>query len=119
MTLGYSAGAMFTHDDTMSAAVSKVGEDTLERVWRLPLYDEFKDDLHSDIADLRNYSGKPLAGAITAAKFLEAFIEDHEHWMHLDIAGVAFGDSAYSKMKSASGYGVRLLHQVMMNLIEK
>lgn len=119
MTLGYSAGAMFTHDDTMSAAVSKVGEDTLERVWRLPLYDEFKDDLHSDIADLRNYSGKPLAGAITAAKFLEAFIEDHEHWMHLDIAGVAFGDSAYSKMKSASGYGVRLLHDVMMNLIEK
>jgi leucyl aminopeptidase len=67
---------------------------------------------------VRNYSGKPLAGAITAAKFLEAFIEDHEHWMHLDIAGVAFGDNAYAKMKSASGYGVRLLYQVMSSLIE-
>jgi leucyl aminopeptidase len=118
MTLGYSAGAMFTHDDDLNDLVSKAGYGVHERVWRLPLFDDFKDDLHSDIADIRNYSGKPLAGAITAAKFLEAFIEDHEHWMHLDIAGVAFGDSAYSKMKSASGYGVRLLHQVMMNLIK-
>ncbi|MFT6055134.1 MAG: leucyl aminopeptidase [Roseivirga sp.] len=118
MTLGYSAGAMFTHDDHMNDMVSKAGYSVHERVWRLPLFDDFKADIQSDLADVRNYSGKPLAGAITAAKFLEAFIEDHEHWMHLDIAGVAFGDNAYAKMKSASGYGVRLLYQVMSSLIE-
>jgi leucyl aminopeptidase len=119
MTLGYSAGAMFTHDDDLATLVSVCGEAKHERVWRLPLYDDFKADIHSDIADVRNYSGKPLAGAITAAKFLEAFVEEHKHWMHLDIAGVAFGDSPYSKMKSASGYGVRLLHEVINRLTEK
>ncbi len=68
---------------------------------------------------MRNYSGKPIAGAIGAAKFLEAFVEDHAHWMHLDIAGVAFGDNAYAKMKSASGYGVRLLYEVIQRLMTK
>lgn len=119
MTLGYSAGAMFTHDDELAVLVSGCGDTKHERVWRLPLYDDFKADIHSDIADVRNYSGKPLAGAITAAKFLEAFVEEHKHWMHLDIAGVAFGDSPYSKMKSASGYGVRLLHEVITRLINQ
>lgn len=119
MTLGYSAGAMFTHDDALATLVSDCGDARYERVWRLPLYDDFKADIHSDIADVRNYSGKPLAGAITAATFLEAFVEEHKHWMHLDIAGVAFGDSPYSKMKSASGYGVRLLHEVIKRLIDK
>ncbi len=118
-TLAYSAAAMFTNDDDLAALVSEVGDDLHERAWRLPLYDDFDADLHSDIADVRNFSGKPVAGAITAAKFLEFFIEDHPHWMHLDIAGVAFGDNPYAKMKSASGYGVRLLVEVMKRLIAK
>ena len=99
--------------------MSEIGEQIHERVWPLPLYDDFKADLHSDVADVRNYSGKPIAGAITAAKFLEFFTEDHPAWMHLDIAGVAFGDSAYAKMKSASGYGVRLLIEYMKSLISE
>ncbi|TXD83325.1 hypothetical protein ESY86_10245 [Subsaximicrobium wynnwilliamsii] len=75
----------------------------------MPLYEDFESDLHSDIADIRNLSGKPIAGAINAAKFLEFFTESHENWMHLDIAGVSFGDSPYAKMKSASGYGIQLM----------
>ena len=118
-TLGYSAAAMFTHDDELANLVSAVGDELRERAWRLPLYKDFDADVQSDIADVRNFSGKPIAGAITAAKFLEAFVEEHAHWMHLDIAGVAFGDNAYAKMKSASGYGVRLLHGVMQRLIEE
>lgn len=118
-TFAYTAAAMFTHDDDFAALVSEAGNDLHERAWRLPLYDDFDADLHSDIADVRNFSGKPVAGAITAAKFLEFFVEDHPHWMHLDIAGVAFGDNAYAKMKSASGYGVRLLVEVMKRLIEQ
>jgi leucyl aminopeptidase len=80
-----------------------------EKVWPLPLFDEYEDDLQSDVADIRNFSGLPIASAINAAKFLEAFIEKHPNWVHLDIAGVAFGSSPYAKMKSATGYGVQLL----------
>lgn len=118
-TLGYSAAAMFTHDDKLASVISEAGEVVHERAWRLPLYDDFDDDISSDIADVRNFSGKPIAGAITAAKFLEAFVEDHAHWVHLDIAGVAFGDQPYTKMKSASGYGVRLLHEVIKRIAQK
>ncbi|MCK7591635.1 leucyl aminopeptidase family protein [Subsaxibacter sp. CAU 1640] len=108
-TLGYFAAGMFSNNTEMSNQMSKVGYETNERVWPLPLFEDYESDLHSDVADLRNFSGKPIAGAITAAKFLEAFTEEHKSWMHLDIAGVSFGDSPYAKMKSASGYGVQLI----------
>ncbi len=115
-TLGYSAAGMFTNNVDMANTMSKLGFETNERVWQLPLFADFETELHSDIADLRNFSGKPIAGAITAAKFLEAFTEDHERWMHLDIAGVSFGDSSYAKMKSASGYGVQLITNYIKTL---
>ena len=117
-TLGYSAAAMFSNNETMKSSLTEIGYKIHERVWPLPLFDDFKSDLHSDVADVRNFSGKPIAGAITAAKFLEVFTEDHPAWVHLDIAGVAFGDSPYAKMKSASGYGVRLLVEYVKSIIE-
>lgn len=117
-TLGYSAGGMFTNNSEMAQQLSKIGLDTNERVWQLPLFSDFETDLHSDIADLRNFSGKPIGGAITAAKFLEAFTEDHKAWVHLDIAGVSFGDSPYSKMKCASGYGVQLITNYIKQISE-
>ena len=95
-----------------------IGQTTHERLWALPLWDDYAGDIVSDIADVRNFSGKPINGAIAAGKFLEFFIKDHPKWAHLDIAGVAFGDSEYSKMKSAKGYGVRLLVGYMKKLIE-
>ncbi|MEZ4829346.1 MAG: leucyl aminopeptidase [Bacteroidia bacterium] len=97
MTLGYSAAGMFTQNDTLARQLSAAGSAVHERVWRLPMYSDFEEDLHSDVADVRNFSGKPVAGAITAAKFLEVFIKDHPNWAHLDIAGVAFGDSNIQK----------------------
>lgn len=116
-TFGYAAAGMFTNNDAMAEAMSKVGELEHERVWRLPLYKDYESDLASDIADIRNFSGKPIAGAINAAKFLEAFTENHNSWLHLDIAGVAFGDSEFSKMKSATGYGVKLITSYIKSLI--
>lgn len=116
MSLGYSAGALFSNDDELAGLISDCGNEVNERVWRMPLFEDFETDLHSDIADVRNFSGKPLAGAITAAKFLEYFVKDHSKWAHLDIAGVAFGDSEFSKMKSAQGYGPRLLIEIMKKL---
>lgn len=114
--LGYSAAGMFSNNSEMVDTMTQVGLSLYERVWPLPLYEEFEADLHSDIADIRNFSGLPIAGAITAAKFIEAFTEQHSAWMHLDIAGVAFGGSDFAKMKSASGYGVRLLIKYMKTL---
>ena len=118
-TLGYYAAGMFTNNSAMARELSQIGEDIHERVWQLPLFSDYESELHSDIADLRNLSGKPIAGAITAAKFLEAFTEEHKAWVHLDIAGVAFGDSPYSKMKSASGFGVQLITNFIKQLEEK
>lgn len=116
-TLGNSAAGMFTTNSEMAGRMSQCGESVHERVWQLPLYSDFESDLHSDIADIRNFSGKPIAGAINAAKFLESFTDSHDKWMHLDIAGVSFGDSEYAKMKSASGYGIQLINEFIKSLI--
>ncbi|MFZ4544178.1 MAG: leucyl aminopeptidase family protein [Saprospiraceae bacterium] len=108
-TLGYTAAGLFTNNDQLADKLYKVGKNCGERLWRLPLWDNYKDDLNSDVADIKNLSGKPVAGAITAAKFLETFTEKHLCWAHLDIAGVAFSDSEFATMKSGTAFGVRLL----------
>ncbi|MEZ4983508.1 MAG: leucyl aminopeptidase family protein [Saprospiraceae bacterium] len=112
-TFGYLAAALFSNDDQLAHHLAAAGQQTGERVWPLPLWDEYGDDMKSDVADIKNFSGKPVAGAISAAKFLEFFIDQHPSWAHLDIAGVAFGDMPYGKGKTASGYGVRLLIQFL------
>jgi leucyl aminopeptidase len=92
------------------------GDEIGERLWPLPLWDAYKSDIESDIADVKNYSGKPVAGAISAAKFLEYFTEEHTAWAHLDIAGVAFGDDEFAKSKHATAYGVHLLTHFIENI---
>ena len=118
-TLGYEAAGMFTHNKDMASTMSDIGYKVHERVWQLPMFEEYKSDLHSDIADLRNFSGKPLTGATNAAQFLESFTEEHKNWMHLDIAGVSFGSSPYAKMKSASGYGIQLITEFIKEKASK
>lgn len=118
-TLGYEAAGMFTHNAEMANTMSNIGYKVHERVWQLPMFEEYKSDLHSDIADLRNFSGKPLTGATNAAQFLESFTEEHKNWMHLDIAGVSFGSSPYAKMKSASGYGIQLITEFIKEKASK
>ena len=108
-TFGYQAAALFSKDDQLVHHLEQAGNRCGERVWRLPLWDEYGEDMKSDVADIKNFSGRPVAGAITAAKFLEFFTNEHPSWAHLDIAGTAFGDTPYSKGKSATGYGIRLL----------
>lgn len=115
-TLGYEAGALFTNNELMSKEIQKIGESIGERLWPLPLWDSYKKDIESDIADVKNYSGKPVAGAISAAKFLEFFTQKHTAWVHLDIAGVAFVDDEFAKSKHATAYGVHLLTKFIENL---
>jgi leucyl aminopeptidase len=118
-TLGYEAAALFSDNEDLIQDLTQLGDQYGERTWRLPLWDAYKGDLHSDIADVRNYSGKPVAGAITAAKFLQVFTNDHPAWAHLDIAGVAFKESEFGKMKNGTGYGVRLITAFAENLISE
>ncbi|MCP9754898.1 leucyl aminopeptidase [Lacihabitans sp. CCS-44] len=107
--LGYAAAALLSNNDDLAQSLMNSGQTTGEKVWRMPLWDDYKDMMKSDVADIKNLSSAPIAGAITAAKFLEEFIDGHTNWAHLDIAGVAFGDSEYGSMKSSTGYGVKLL----------
>jgi leucyl aminopeptidase len=108
-TLGYAAGALFTQNDDLAKDLYESGLRTGEKLWRLPMWDEYKKNLKSDIADVRNYGLTPLFGASEAAKFLEYFVENHTAYAHLDIAGTAYIDSEYSTHKSATAFGVRLL----------
>ena len=108
-TLGYHAAGMFTNNDELAQKLTQAADQTGERLWRLPLWDVYKEDISSDIADVRNYSGKPMAGAISATKFLEVFTENHQNWVHLDIAGTAFGDTEFAPQRAGTAFGVRLL----------
>ena len=115
-TFGYECAALFTNNEAVSKKLQESGDAVGERLWPLPLWNCYKPDIESEIADVKNYSGKPVAGAISAAKFLEYFTENHKAWAHLDIAGVAFGDDEFAKSKHATAYGVHLLTKFIENL---
>jgi len=118
-TLGYEAAGLFTPNDNLANELIVAGEKTGERLWRLPVWDEYKEEISSDIADLKNYHGKPLAGAIVAAKFLEVFTESHASWAHLDIAGTAFGDNEFAPGRAGTAYGVRLLREFLTSTVTR
>jgi len=115
-TFGYQCAAAFSKNEALIQNLTQAGTTSGERIWSLPLWDDYKKDIESDIADVKNFSGRPVAGAISAAKFLEFFTNEHPQWAHLDIAGVAFGDTGFSKQKSATGFGVNLLVEFFKGL---
>jgi len=103
-----TAAGRFSNDAALADRVDAAASATHERVWPLPLWPEYLDDLESDVADLKNSSGKPHGGAAVAAAFLERFVDFP--WVHLDIAGMALSDEAKGyRTKGGTGFGVRLL----------
>ena len=80
------------------------GDATGERCWQLPLWPEYRKQLESETADLKNVGGRP-AGTITAATFLREFVKDVP-WAHLDIAGTAYGDGNGVSYRRKGAYGV-------------
>ena len=80
------------------------------------MWEEYGEEMRSEIADVKNLSDKPMAGAITAAKFLEFFTGDHKTWAHIDIAGTAFKVNGISSTHTSTAYGVRLLHDYISTL---
>jgi leucyl aminopeptidase len=98
------------NNDALAGVLLDSGERTGERLWRLPLDDEYLEYLHSDIADLKNYSGTKDASPVTGAVFLKQFVPDDLPWAHLDILGTATADKDLPcTPKGATGFGVRLL----------
>lgn len=108
--LGHHHAGLFSNDDTLAAELTKAGLEEGERVWRLPMGDEYDSLLKSKFADMRNIGGR-AAGSITAAHFLKRFIREGQVWAHLDIAGVAWVEGEKSPLDPswASGFGPRLL----------
>jgi leucyl aminopeptidase len=109
--LGRRHAALYATDDRLAAALDAASEASGERVWRMPLVEDYMDALHSDVADFCHIDrdGKHMGGSITAALFLREFTGGRR-WAHLDIAGPARADSdEHEVTRGATGYGVRLL----------
>ena len=116
--LGRQYAAMYTRDNVLAAQLSKAGEASGDRVWHMPLVDDYKDSLGSDIADFNHNAskGKYSAGSVTAALFLENFVGTRR-WVHLDIAGTARSEvDAGENSKGGTGFGVRLLTEWITSL---
>ncbi len=117
IALGKHAAGLFSPDPALAARISRAGEATSERVWSLPLFAEYEEQIKSDFADVKNTGGRS-AGSITAAKFLEKFA-DGMAWAHLDIAATAWIDTGPDSPKKdylpkgASGFGMRLLVRLL------
>jgi leucyl aminopeptidase len=106
VALGHAATGTISNDDAFRDHFIDVSKSTTEKYWPLPLYDEFSVTVKSEIADLRNSTGR-AAGSLTAAAFLKAFVADVP-WIHLDIAGTAYTDAETPYLaKGPTGYPVR------------
>ena len=109
--LGRQYAAMYTRNKALAHTLSEIGERTGDRVWQMPLIDDYTDSLISDIADFNHTADKGHygAGSVTAALFLEQFAGQRQ-WVHLDIAGTARSESdSGENPKGGTGFGVRLL----------
>ena len=116
--LGRQYAAMYTRNPQLAQTLSEIGERTGDRVWHMPLIDDYTDGLESDIADYNHTADKGHygAGSVTAALFLEQFVGDRQ-WVHLDIAGTARSESdSGENPKGGTGFGVRLLVEWLTSL---
>lgn len=115
IALGAETTGLMSNNDALADLLIRAGSSTYERVWRLPLFEEYRDQLKSDIADIKNIGGRP-AGAITAAMFLQEFV-GKVPWAHFDIAGTAYlSESRRYHPKFATGIGVRLMIEFLEKL---
>lgn len=117
IALGKWASGLMSKDDTLIKAIKEAGEETYERVWTLPMFDEYKDSVKSQIADIKNTGGR-LGGAMVAAQFISYFTEGAK-WAHIDIASTSYFDKPKGYIpQGATGVGVMLLTKTVEKLIE-
>ncbi|MEZ5748424.1 MAG: leucyl aminopeptidase [Caenibius sp.] len=118
ISLGHEHAGMFSNDDALSGDLDAAGKAIGEKLWRFPLSAEYDKLINSPIADMKN-TGPRYGGSITAAQFLQRFIENGTPWAHLDIAGMVWADKPGATWdKGATGYGVRLLDRFVRTTLE-
>jgi len=106
VALGHQAAGLFTPDDELAAELAAAAEESGERLWRLPIFPEFLEEMKGTHADLRNSAGR-WGGASLAASFLSQFVGDVKRWAHLDIAGMAHTKADNGgTVAGATGFGV-------------
>jgi leucyl aminopeptidase len=115
IALGNSAAGILGNDEKLLRAFYEAGQRCAEKTWQLPLWDEYQDQIKSDVADMKNTGGRP-AGSITAACLLSRFVKKTP-WLHVDIAGVDNQDKSHPyQPKGGSGFGLRLFAEYLLNL---
>ncbi len=121
IALGHEAAGIMTKSQLMREALQLASDKSEDRVWELPLWDEYGEDLKSDIADLKNITGGGKGGGtVSAAMFLSKFVDENIEWAHIDIAGAAWRKKASGTQTSGpTGYGVRLLVELAEGLSDK
>ncbi len=118
ISLGHEYAGIFSNDDKLAGNLIKAADASGDKLWRQPLAEAYDRLIDSPIADMKNV-GPREAGSITAAQFLQRFVDDGVAWAHLDIAGMAWSDKAKPTYdKGATGYGVRLLDQYIADTVE-
>ena len=118
IALGNRASGVMGNDVSFMKEVKKASESSFEKVWELPLWEEYTSEIQGKYADLKNIGESRLAGTITAGAFLKEFVGDTP-WVHLDIAGTAWGpkEPSYQPKVGATGVAVRLVYQLLENRI--
>ncbi|MBK1697503.1 leucyl aminopeptidase [Rhodovibrio salinarum] len=120
VALGNRRAGLFANDDTLAQQLTQAGESVGEKLWRLPMDDEYDKDVNSDIADMKNVGDGRNASSTAAAQFLRRFIQKGTKWAHLDIAGVTWSTKdAPIVPKGGTGFGVRLLDCFVADRFER
>ena len=118
VALGKEHAGLFSNNDELSERLTAAGQTTGDKVWRLPLGPKYDELIDSKVADVKNTGGR-WASSITAAQFLQRFVEDDVPWAHLDIAGTAMAAPKTEVNQSwGSGFGVRLLERLVADHYE-
>ncbi|MGE4219686.1 MAG: leucyl aminopeptidase [Alphaproteobacteria bacterium] len=119
ISLGHEHAGLFSNNDDLAEHLIAAGLATGEKLWRMPLGDAYDKLLDSPVADMKNIGGRD-AGSISAAQFLQRFIQDKTAWAHLDIAGTAWTDKENAVTpKGGTGFGVRLLDRLVADYYEE
>jgi leucyl aminopeptidase len=117
VALGHHASGVMGTDEALIEEVRRAGDRAGERVWPLPLWDEYRDLIKSDIADVKNSGGRP-AGSISAGWFLREFVSGYP-WAHIDIAGTAYSDREDpTRGKGPTGVCMRLFAEFVLGRAE-
>jgi leucyl aminopeptidase len=119
ISLGHEWAGLFSNNEELAGKLQQAGEESGDKLWRMPLGDAFDRLIDSPIADMKNV-GPREGGSITAAQFIQRFVENGVKWAHVDMAGKAWSDKAGPTYdKGATGFGVRLLDQYVADVLER